>query len=1324
MLPLSTGNTNGCNPISSNCIIWQGPDLNCINVCNGDTISIVIAKIAEYLCAIADVTADIDITQWTQGCVGEPNTATNFTELIQYMINYICNMSSDIYNENGIVYNLEQLIQNYEDLQLIINEGGQNGQDGVDGVDGIGIESIETIYDESGVPTGEWLITYTDGGEWISDDLTGPPGEDGQDGLDGEPGEGFEMAKIDLTCFGNDDISGGLYINSTPEADTASWVQIGPGEEISNMLFISPDPELYREQLSDGTYLYYNGWAHYVQQKMCCLLRFNSECGPSQSGGEADPEGQPDMTAFNSLKNRIIKLEKKGGTSYVPPKILSRCVGDVGKRMEIHRLLDALQIDYCKLRSAIGGSAEVLKASRSQCINLASEKRLSGEGVMSTMPGWYNAPSNLSQSFSNAWNTICDIRTAVSNLQNQVTPSGCAGFTYKPKLNLTKNGAGAVNGINILFSDCIVPQGFYDCDKGRGTRITVEDSSLNSHTHYANVTALTSSTTGTSINNLASYGLDTGSNFKIKIYFCFTDGSNQCESIQEYTLDNTSACPTIALTNIGENSIEYSITGMNVSSKSTYEIIVSDTNGSMISKQTIKHPSVGTTTGKAAGLAAGTSYNIYAKVTPLVGSITTCDASSFTTTAPVCATVSKTSTDYKTAIADLGTTKVTVATYKSGGTTTAWIVGFNSLGSPEVYKGTDSDETGTNLEFVLNTTPISDNPTTSINCANVAYPATGMTTLMNSNENGWQYVDSLKSNGNTTYYIYALANTANKSIDQVVFCCDCKPSYVRPKYGNTATKSTSEAYSPDRHAWYVVTGKKLRIPIDIIGYSEQVNPIQWSATSTLGGTTDFVLPSNSGYDTALGGTVQLEYTPNTVRPSGGIDSIDVYAETDCTKGNAGNRTINTITIPIVDASTIQNTDTDITVFIDTNVVSTTEASVIKSEIERVKTSIQSNCSTWTGTVNYVPVAGGNSGDYIDYTKAMVDKANGGSGSITIHNGYTAVKSLPSYWSAGGAIPSSVYLICFIGKLSNYGPLSLTNGWSTQPTSKYQQNFDELLDILYVNGTAKTTWGTTNNCTFKKFDLKQVLVPVVSGSQDESAATILQTAGALTGTVLSEIGLNGFATGSVQNPINISDYIGPNSSQMVPYTGTTVGASNTIIGLSSYGFSVVPFIDKSYLETDSNKYSGGDQSNFLGNAILRVTGADSSGMGLSSDAKCPTGTDSVKLMNGTLEGTSVILYGNDSGDPTSCSKAGTAALTASGCIKLYNTTGVQFDPSVPAYLSPAGGNAGATSDQPVDEAWYAQLGAASTNAVRRIAQYDRDGATTGSYWKNEKYVADC
>ena len=51
MIPTNSSNTtNGCDSISSNCVIWQGPDISCINLCNGDTISDVTAKLAELVC--------------------------------------------------------------------------------------------------------------------------------------------------------------------------------------------------------------------------------------------------------------------------------------------------------------------------------------------------------------------------------------------------------------------------------------------------------------------------------------------------------------------------------------------------------------------------------------------------------------------------------------------------------------------------------------------------------------------------------------------------------------------------------------------------------------------------------------------------------------------------------------------------------------------------------------------------------------------------------------------------------------------------------------------------------------------------------------------------------------------------------------------------------------------------------------------------------------------------------------------------------------------------------------------------------------------------
>jgi hypothetical protein len=1467
MLPLSTQATRGCNPISSECVIWQGPDLNCINVCNGDNVSTVIAKVAELVCSLIEngLEASVPVENIAVGCTYDAeDPASTIQQITQDIILTLCNVQTQQGLNTEV---LQTLIADIDDLELqqgpqgavgpqgltgpqgIAGAAGENGtpgeqgpigeqglqgdtglqgdqglqgDPGIDGVDGsigetgadgctivnaevndngtitfftdcggiftttgtniigpqgdpgaqgdIGLQGDQGAQGDQGtagidgqdgapgadgitiistVDNGDGTFTwnYSDGTFFEGTTIAGIDGTDGIDGIDGADGTEL-FVKMPDCFFNDDDPTIGTLTNNY---EGAPFI-MGPGAvmylqtnqqnayvEVITYTSYDTDNSPNNDAVSGNTTNQYNGWIEFVNAKLCCILS-HTKCSPTgptddnlpdsdSSTGTVTDAAVKTLPVITTLQKRLLRVERKGGAAYIPPTVIPKYIGKVGQKMQLQDLLKTLEQDYGKLKQALGTASEILKASKAECINLASLDRLSGNGVMSTIPGWSNSPSNLAQSFTNSWKTICDMRTAIETLKSTVTPSGCTGFTYDPKVSLIKSQTtGSVQSIKFLFTHMVIPDGFYDCDKVKGTRITIQDSSLNTYVDYVNVSNLITSTTGKTISGLNTKGLDINSNFKIKMDFCFTDGSHQCERIMEFTLENTSACPTVTLTTTGETAVEYSVTGLSSVSKSTYEIIVEDQSGSMISKQTIKEPSYVNTTGKAAGLIAGTKYDIYVQTTSLAGNISTCDRTTFSTTAAQCTSYSKTSTDYKTLIADLGSTTQTIATYKNGATTTAWIVGFNaSTGLPEVYKGTDSSETGTEGVFTLNTTSISDNPTTSINCGNVAYPASGMTTLMNSNENGWQYLGSLKYGGNTTYYIYALANTANKSIDQVVFCCDCKPSYVRTKYGDTSTISTSEAYAPDKHAWYVVNSKVLRIPIDIVGYSTQTTAIKWNATSTLGGTTAFVLPTDAGYDSSLGGTVQLKYTPNTTRPIAGIDSVDVYAETDCTVGNPGNRTINTITIPIVDAGTIENTDTDITVFIDTNVVTVDEATVIKTEMDRVKTTIQSNCSTWTGTVNYVPVSGNSSGDYLEYTKAMVDKANGGSGSISVASGYSAVKSLPAYWSSGGSVPSSVYLICFIGDVNakgNYGGASLSAGWGTQPTSKYQQNYDELLDILYVNGAARTTWGTSQGCTYKKFELKQILVPIVSGSQDSTAATVLQTAGALTGTVLSETGYKGFLTGSVKNPINLSGYIGPNASMMVPYTGTTVGGSNTLNGLYNYGFRVVPFIDRTYLETDSNLQSGGNQSEFLGNAMLRVTGSDSSGMGLSIDTKCPTGTDSVIPMSGILNGAAVTLYGNDGSDPTSCSKAGSAAAVASNCVTLYNTTGTQFDPSVPAYLSAAGGNAEAVSNQPVDGAWYAQNGPTAQNAVRRIAQYDRDGATTGIYWVNIKYVADC
>ena len=89
MKPLNYDNSP-CSPTSSNCVIWQGPDLDCIKLCKGDTISDVIASLATELCNVMD---QLSITNYDLSCfnlVGcKPET---YQELLQFLIEQICSL--------------------------------------------------------------------------------------------------------------------------------------------------------------------------------------------------------------------------------------------------------------------------------------------------------------------------------------------------------------------------------------------------------------------------------------------------------------------------------------------------------------------------------------------------------------------------------------------------------------------------------------------------------------------------------------------------------------------------------------------------------------------------------------------------------------------------------------------------------------------------------------------------------------------------------------------------------------------------------------------------------------------------------------------------------------------------------------------------------------------------------------------------------------------------------------------------------------------------------------------------------------------------------
>lgn len=83
-------NQTGCDPISSNCVIWQGRDLPCINVCTNDSISTVIYDIAVELCKLIDM---FDLSTYDLTCLACPNPK-DIRELIQLLVTKVCELEA------------------------------------------------------------------------------------------------------------------------------------------------------------------------------------------------------------------------------------------------------------------------------------------------------------------------------------------------------------------------------------------------------------------------------------------------------------------------------------------------------------------------------------------------------------------------------------------------------------------------------------------------------------------------------------------------------------------------------------------------------------------------------------------------------------------------------------------------------------------------------------------------------------------------------------------------------------------------------------------------------------------------------------------------------------------------------------------------------------------------------------------------------------------------------------------------------------------------------------------------------------------------------
>jgi len=393
MKPLNIDN-QGCNPISSNCVIWQGPDIPCIKLCKGDSISDVTFKLATELC---EVLRQLDISTLDLDCF-DPNNCgpADFHALLQLIITKVCALENT------------------------------------------------TSPTRSPINCPDCIVPIA-------------------------------------PCF--------YYTNGT-------------GDTVTTM------------QLVD--------YIQAIGNKICGLLN--------------------QITIINqTLQNygiRITALENEPDPVLVLPSFVPACVITSTTPISIEIILQALETAFCNLQGATGNPSQILTAISAQCPDLNNQPQLSGPGVMGTILGWNNTVSNLSQSITNLWLTICDLRAAVTNIKLTCCNEGCQD------IQVTMSSYLSATTLHITFNG-VIPLGFLECAPGV-TTFTISDQSGNFIVRTGNVIGNLNTPGGLSYDTT---GLNILDNLTITATLCLTNVSlgQTCQYYLNHILNSTN-CPTIIYT--------------------------------------------------------------------------------------------------------------------------------------------------------------------------------------------------------------------------------------------------------------------------------------------------------------------------------------------------------------------------------------------------------------------------------------------------------------------------------------------------------------------------------------------------------------------------------------------------------------------------------------------------------------------------------------------------------------------------------------------------------------------------------------------------------
>lgn len=101
--PITTPGSNreNCPKISTACVIWQGPDIPCINLCAGDAIDDVVFKLATQLCNVTENILDVSSLQFSCLVQSGAQNPQTLLQVLQLIITKVCSLPTTTTTTTG-----------------------------------------------------------------------------------------------------------------------------------------------------------------------------------------------------------------------------------------------------------------------------------------------------------------------------------------------------------------------------------------------------------------------------------------------------------------------------------------------------------------------------------------------------------------------------------------------------------------------------------------------------------------------------------------------------------------------------------------------------------------------------------------------------------------------------------------------------------------------------------------------------------------------------------------------------------------------------------------------------------------------------------------------------------------------------------------------------------------------------------------------------------------------------------------------------------------------------------------------------------------------